>query len=206
MFIVAMVVGLTGQIGSGKSTAAKILSSMGAVVVDADHIGRDVVEQSPPLIKKLVREFGNQILNESGNLNRKRLAALAFQNYQSRQKLNDLVHPYLLKELRRQCRTLLKTHELVVIDAALLLDWELDREIDVVIVVHASQQVRLDRLEKRGITRRDALARQRVQLPLSEFRRRADYWVTNNATPNALRLKLENIITIIAPKLLTDRH
>ncbi len=201
-----MVVGLTGQIGSGKSTAAKILSSLGAVVVDADSIGRDVVEQSPPLIKKLVREFGTQILNKSGNLNRKKLASLAFHNHKSKQKLNDLVHPCLLRELRRQCRAFSKTHELVVIDAALLLDWELDREIDAVIVVYASQQVRLDRLGKRGITHRDALARQRAQLSLSEFRRRADYWVTNNAMPDALRSKLEKIITIIAPKLLTGRH
>lgn len=199
-----MVVGLTGQIGSGKSTAANILTSMGAVVVDADRIGRDVVEQTPVLMKKLVREFGDEILNKSGNLNRKKLAALAFQNHQTKQKLNALVHPYLVKELRRQLRTLSRTYELVVIDAALLLDWKLDREIDAVIVVHASQRVRLNRLEKRGISRRDALARQRAQLPLSEFRRRADYWVTNNSTPGALRSEFERIITIIAPNLLTD--
>ncbi len=201
-----MVVGLTGQIGSGKSTAAKILSSMGAVVIDADRIGREVVEQSPALLKKLVREFGRPILNRSGNLNRKKLAAAAFQNHQSKQKLNALVHPYLLKELRRQCRALSKTNELVVIDAALLLDWELDREIDAVIVVHASQQVRLDRLATRGISRRDALARQRAQLRLNEFRRRADHWVTNNTTTDALRIKLEQIVTNLAPNLLTDRH
>ena len=179
---------------------------MGAVIVDADRIGREVVEQTPALLKKLVREFGDGILNKSGNLNRKKLASLAFQNDQSKQKLNALVHPYLLKELRRQCRALSKTHELVVIDAALLLDWALDREVDAVIVVHALQRVRLDRLAERGITRRDALARQRAQLRLSEFRRRADHWVNNDSSPIALRTELERIVTKLAPILLTDRR
>ncbi|MDH4156948.1 MAG: dephospho-CoA kinase [candidate division Zixibacteria bacterium] len=99
-----MLIGVTGQIGAGKSTAAAILKSFGAAVVDADKIGRQVVDDNPPLLRWLVRAFGDRILNRRGNLDRRRLAALAFENDASGQRLNQLVHPYLLKELHRQVK------------------------------------------------------------------------------------------------------
>lgn len=188
-----MLIGITGQIGSGKTTAAKIFKSFGAAVIDADRIGRDVVKSSPVLLKKLTWRFGNTILNRSGNLNRKRLAQLAFANRQSQTALNRIVHPYLLKELRHQERKLRRSYELLVIDAALLLDWNLDREVDFVLVVHASEQTRIRRLRSRGIGLADARARQAAQVPFSEYRRRADRVILNNRTPAVLRRKLKSL-------------
>lgn len=190
-----MYIGVTGQIGSGKTTAAKILASFGAAVIDADLIGRKVVDRSAPLRKKLACQFGGGILTPSGKLSRKKLARLAFADKAAKQRLNRLVHPFLLKELRRQMKELVKRYDVVVIDAALLLDWELDRRIDLVLVIHASKETRLKRMTARGFSKEDILARQRAQVPFSEYRRRADYIILNNGTVEQLKLRLQRIWT-----------
>jgi len=190
-----MYIGVTGQIGSGKTTAAKMLASFGAAVIDADRIGREVVDKSAPLRKKLARQFGQEILTAPGKLSRKKLAQLAFANDTAKKQLNRLVHPFLLKELKRQMKRLSRQHQVVVIDAALLLDWEFDSLMDLVIVIHASKEIRLRRLLERGISRKDALARQKAQLLLSEFRRRADRVILNNGTVEQLKSRLQRIWT-----------
>ncbi len=188
-----MYIGITGQIGSGKTTAAKILASFGAAVIDADRIGREVVERSASLRNKLARRFGSEILTPSGKLSRKKLARLAFADKTAKQHLDRLVHPFLLKELRQRMKREFHQRTVIVIDAALLLDWELDRRMDVVIVIHASRETRLKRLVERGIARDDALARERSQLPYSEYRKRADYIILNSGTEEDLRPKLSRI-------------
>ena len=188
-----MYIGVTGQIGSGKTTAARILASFGAVLIDADTIGHQVVDRSAPLRKRLARQFGGEILTPSGKLSRKKLARLAFADEAAKQRLNRLVHPFLLKELRRLMKELAKRHNVVVIDAALLLDWELDRLMDLVLVVHASEETRLKRLAARGFSKEDVLARQRAQVPLSENQRRADYVILNNGTVEKLQTKLQRL-------------
>ncbi len=197
-----MYIGITGQIGSGKTTAAKIIASFGAAVIDADRIGRQVVDRSPTLLKRLVRQFGPEILTPSGKLSRPRLARLAFADEAAKQHLNRLVHPYLLKELRLQMRQKARRYDVVVIDAALLLDWELDREVDWVLVVHASRETRLGRLLERGLTRPDALARMRSQLPFREYQKRADRVILNNTTPEKLEARLRHFYR----KILHKRH
>lgn len=195
-----MLIGLTGQIGAGKSTAAGILADMGAHIVDADLIGKEVVDKSAQLRAKLARRFGPEIFDKRGFLKRSRLAQLAFATEESKQALNDLVHPYLLKELRRQAKAALKKHDLVVVDAALLLYWQMDREVDFVLVIHASKQSRFARMAKRGITETDALARQQAQLPYSEFQKRADRVILNNRTLQLLKKRLVKFLRDIHPE------
>jgi len=188
-----MLAGLTGQIGAGKSTAAAILKSFGAAVIDADRIGREVVESSAELRRQLAETFGPEALNRDGSLNRAEVARRAFADESSRRKLNALVHPYLLHELRRQMASLARTHDVVVIDAALLLEWNLDREMDEVLVVTATQSTRLDRLAARGFSREDALARQSQQLSAAEYKSRATRIVPNDGTEADLRSVLQQI-------------
>jgi len=185
-----MIIGLTGQIGAGKTAAAKILARFGAYIIDADKIGHQVVAQSATLRRQLVRAFGKEILDKRGEVRRKKLASLAFANENSKQTLNRLVHPHLLRELRRQVKQALETHEVIVIDAALLLYWKMDREVDRVLVIHTSREQRLARMTTRGISRTDALARERAQLPYSEFRKRADILFLNNGSVDDLERKL----------------
>lgn len=186
-----MIIGLTGQIGSGKSEAAKILKSFGAVIVDADLIGRKVVEDSAQLRDRLVREFGSEILGQKGAIRRRKLAALAFVDSRSRNKLNRIVHPFLLKELRSLVKAGMRTHEVVVIDAALLLFWKMDAEVDLTLVIHSSREARIKRMKKRGITAQDTIAREKAQLPYAEFRKRSDRLILNNGNLRDLKRKLE---------------
>ena len=185
-----MLIGITGQIGAGKSTAAGTMARLGATVVDADRIGREVVERSTALRRKLARAFGSEIIDAHGQIRRKKLASLAFADRKAKAKLNDLVHPYLLKELRREVKKLLRTGRVVVIDAALLLYWDMDREVDFVLVIHVSRGERLKRLKNKGVSPDDALARERAQLPYREFQKRADRVILNNGTPRDLERKV----------------
>jgi len=196
-----MLIGLTGQIGAGKTTAARILAGIGAHVLDADQIGRQVVDESKQLRSKLAHRFGKEILDRNGQVKRKKLAGLAFASEGSKKALNGLVHPYLLKELRRQMKGAIRKHKLVVVDAALLLYWNMDREVDRVLVIHASEKTRFERTATRGISKSDALARQKAQLPYNEFRRRADRIILNNGTREELRAKLAGFLQQIEHKL-----
>ena len=163
-----MVIGLTGQIGAGKSTAARILATFGATVIDADRIGHQVVAESSALRQQLARAFGDDIFDRKGGLLRKKLAARAFVSKKTRDQLNSLVHPYLLKTLRSRLAREMKRGP-VVIDAALLLQWRMDREVDLVLVIHAGWALRLQRAVRRGLSVSDVAARQRAQLPYREF-------------------------------------
>ncbi len=185
-----MLIGVTGRIGSGKTTAARILADLGAAVIDADMIGHVVVEQSAALQAKLAGRFGDDIFTRSGKLNRKRLAARAFADQKAKQALDRLVHPYLLKELRRRMKEQARKSPIVVVDAALLLDWKMDREMDLTLVIHASLETRLRRLSARGISVADARARQKAQLPFAVYRERSDRLILNNRSVRALREKL----------------
>lgn len=185
-----MIIGLTGQIGAGKSTAARTMARLGAAVIDADRIGHEVVERSTALRRKLVRAFGSEIIDARGQVRRKKLAVLAFADRKAKATLNALVHPYLLRELRRRVRGPLRANSVVVIDAALLLYWHMDREVDFVLVIHASRAERLMRLKSKGLSSEDALARERAQLPYRKFRKRADRVILNNGTPRDLERKI----------------
>lgn len=185
-----MLIGLTGQIGAGKSTAARAIARFGAAIIDADEIGHEVVERSTTLRRKLVQAFGPGVVDAQGQIRRKKLATLAFADREAKAKLNTLVHPYLLKELRRRVKSLLRINSIVVIDAALLLYWDMDREVDFVLVIHASRTERLKRLKSKGLSPNDALARERAQLPYRELQKRADRVILNNGTFRDLERKV----------------
>ncbi len=187
-----MLIGITGQIGAGKSTAAGVFSKMGAAVINADKIGRDVVEGNDALLAKISGTFGKGVLTPGGQLRRKRAAEIAFSSKSNKRKLDRLVHPFLLKEIKSQTKLLSKKHKVIVIDAALLLDWGLDKITDQVLVIHSGSKARLRRLEKRGIKTADALARQRMQLSVSEFRKRADKVILNDKSKKEFEAKVRN--------------
>jgi len=182
-----MLIGLTGQIGAGKSTVAKYLQRLGAVIVDADQIGRDLLDKNVAVKRSLVRSFGRNIVDRSGTINRRALALAAFETETSRKNLNRIVHPPLLKELRRKVRANLHANKIVVIDAALLLEWGLDKKVDSVVVVRAPLDIRLRRMIERGFARADVIRRMRRQMNWSEFDQRADVVISNSGKKTDLR-------------------
>lgn len=186
-----LLIGLTGLIGAGKSTVAAMLAVRGAAIIDADQIGRDVVDQSPALRRQLATAFGRQVLNRNGTLNRTALAKEAFLNRQRKKRLDALVHPALLRKLWDQVRIAGLRSPVVVIDAALLLNWGMEQQCDLVVVVHARQPVRLQRMLKRGLTVTDFRARQRAQVRYGELLEASDFLIHNSVSDAALRARVE---------------
>ncbi len=194
-----MYIGLTGLIGAGKTSAATILKTLGAVVIDADRVARDVLDIYPALRNDLVKTFGSSIVTTSGRLRRKKLAQLAFTDEASSRKLDRLIHPYIAREIRTRMKKLNRRHRLIVIDAALLIGSSIENEMDRIIVIHASKQIRLQRLLRRGMSREDALNRMARQLPLSVLKRRADAVIINQDSIGSLKKKLVNYLKKIVP-------
>ncbi|MDZ4723041.1 MAG: dephospho-CoA kinase [candidate division Zixibacteria bacterium] len=188
-----MLIGLTGQIGAGKSTVAEMLTKRGAHIIEADQIGREVVVSSKTVLNRLAREYGKDILDESGILNRSELARRAFVDDDTKALLDSIVQPYLLKELNRRVAAAKEKHSYIIIDAALLLDWDIINKCDFVIVVEAPREQRLAQLEGRGISRSDAKKRMKRLPTVREFNKAADFIIINDSTKDALGRKVRSV-------------
>jgi dephospho-CoA kinase len=174
-----LMVGLTGGIGAGKSTVAAMLAARGAVVIDADAIAREVVEPGMPALAKLVDRFGPEVLRPDGSLDRPALARLAFVDDETRKELEAITHPAIGAEFLRRVAAA-PADAVVVHDVPLLVESRRGFEYGAVIVVEAPLEVRLDRLEARGVARDDA--RRRIGLQATdEDRRKVATWVVDNS-------------------------
>ena len=191
-------IGLTGGIGSGKSTVALLLAARGAVVVDADLIARQVVEPGSPVLEKLVERFGADILGSDGRLDRARLAERAFVDDDSRRDLDAITHPAIGEEFLRQVAAA-PAGAVVVHDVPLLVESKNPAQYRGVIVVEAPRAVRLDRLAARGIPTGDA-ERRMAQQANDEQRRAIATWVLDNSGDRAA---LEAQVEKIWPELVT---
>jgi len=175
-----LLVGLTGGIGAGKSTVAELLAARGAVIIDADHVARAVVEPGQPALKKLVERFGESILDPDGRLERGALAKLVFGDDEARRDLEAITHPAINDEFSRRVVEA-PSDAIVVLDVPLLAESEQARKrpYQTVIVVEAPRNVRLERLEARGVDRADAEARMAAQAGDEERRKIATHAVDN---------------------------
>ncbi len=198
-----MKIGLTGQIGAGKSSASEIFRSLGAQIVNADEIGKEVVEHSLPLRKKLAEAFGRSILDRQGNIRRAQLAKLAFASEETTEKLNSLVHPHLLKRIRSDIAKAAKTRKVIIVDAALLVAWGLHKEMDLVVMIAAPEKLRMKRMAARGISLEDAKARQAAQPSVDRMREAANVIIDNTGTSVDLAGKLVQVWSrYVIPRLL----
>ncbi len=179
------VIGLTGGIASGKSLASQQLRKLGATVIDADQIARDVVQPGRPAWDMISREFGRLFIDSAGRLDRQALGRLVFNNPQELQKLNRITHPLILVEianLLKEYRALNK--EIVVLDAPLLFELGLNKTVDEVWVIDVDHATQLKRLIQRDrLTEKDARRRIELQIPLAEKARQADRVIDNRGTP-----------------------
>ncbi|MGI9950915.1 dephospho-CoA kinase [Moorellaceae bacterium AZ2] len=166
-----MVIGLTGGIASGKSTVAGILASLGARVIDADKIAREIVEPGKPAWEEIKSTFGFQYLEPDGTINRRALGNLVFRDRTAREKLNAITHPRIKEEIARRLEAYRKEEPggVVVIEAALLLEAGMQQVVDEVWVVTAPEEVRLKRLmERDNLSREEAWQRLKAQWPEEE--------------------------------------
>jgi len=192
----APVLGIVGGLGSGKSTVARLLAERGAAVVDADRIGHRLLER-PELKRALIDAFGDGILDGAGNVCRRALAERAFASAEGVEKLNRITHPPLLAEVRRRVRALGGSQEvpLVVLDAALLVEWGLDRELcDAVLFVEAPSELRRTRASAgRAMSEDDFDRRAAAQLSLERKMQAADYVVHNAGSLRELERQVEGV-------------
>ncbi|MDK4338802.1 dephospho-CoA kinase [Corynebacterium pseudodiphtheriticum] len=190
------IIGLTGGIGSGKSTVARILQEHGFPIVDADLIAREIVEPGQPALAELAKEFGEDILNADGSLDRGLLASRAFTNKGTTQRLNNITHPRInqrTQELFDEARE--NGAEAVIYDMPLLIDKGLHKDMDATIVVHAAEHVRLERLTtKRGLDVDDVRRRINAQIDDETRKQHADILLDNNGTEEDLTQQIAQAV------------
>ncbi len=175
-----LLVGLTGGIGAGKSTVADMLVARGAVLVDGDQVARDVVEPDQPALARIAERFGPGVLDAAGRLDRPALAAVAFATEHARKDLESITHPAIHAEFSRRVLEA-ATDAIVVLDVPLLVESGKanERGYHCVIVVEAPRELRLERLEGRGLDRADSEARMAAQAT-DDQRREVATWVLHN--------------------------
>lgn len=202
---VTRVLGLTGGIGTGKSTVARLFEALGAVVVDADAIVREVQAPGSPALEEIAEAFGPEVLDESGALRRERLGAIVFRDAEARARLNRIVHPRVAAEMARRVEAARREGApLVLLDIPLLLEAggggsAAASGTEAVIVVYATPEQQIERqVERNGYDRAEAERRARAQLPIEEKRRRADYVIDNSgsreATERQVRALFERLV------------
>ena len=173
--------GLTGKTGAGKSTVAEKLKSLGFYVIDGDKIARSITEKGKPAISLLANEFGCDIIESDGSLNRKLLASRAFRDKESTAKLNSITHPIIKAEFETEIeKAEEKGFSYAVIDAAALLESSCKDLCEKIIVVTAPEDIRLSRiLQRDGITKEQALTRMNAQFPDEYYNEKADILIRN---------------------------
>lgn len=193
-----MILGLTGGPGTGKSLAAEYLKKKGAVVLSGDDAGRRAVEDYPPILTRLSKTFGNAILNPDGTLNRQGLGKVVFGDESALKAMNSIVHPQLLKILKRDLKKYsFQRGRLIVIDAALIYEWGIANWCDYMLVVSAKRDLRIKRLTDRGLTRTEAANRIASQIPDSEKKALADFVIYNNGTKAELRKQVDKLFAAL---------
>ena len=176
-----LLVGLTGGIGSGKSTVSRMLAERGAVVIDADELARRAVEPGTPGLRKVVEAFGDEVTNADGSLDREAVAAKVFADPEARRTLESITHPEVFRLYHEEINRYRNTDRVVVFDAPLIVEAGAAEGFDILIVVSASEEAQVRRLmADRAMP--EAAARDRIasQLPLEEKMRLADVVIHND--------------------------
>ena len=185
-------IGLTGGIGSGKSTVARILADRGAVIVDADAIAREVVEPGRPAFEEVVRRFGPGMVLPDGSLDRAQLAALVFADESSRAALNEIVHPEVGREVAARIEAFRDSDAVVVVDVPLMVESGGTGGFEAILVVTAPAWMRIERLSRdRGMSDADVRARIASQASDEQRRKIATHVIENTGTLEQLERAVE---------------
>ncbi len=188
-------VGVTGGIGCGKSTVARILRGCGCLVLDADALAHDLIQPGNPAYDEVLKEFGPSICDPDGRVNRANLAAIVFADGAKLARLNQMVHPRVIEAHNRQLAEWERSHphSIAVLEAALLIEAGIHHQLDRVAVVWCGEAQQLARLQARGMSERDARKRIAAQLPDQEKRRLATDEIDNSGTLEETRQQVRKL-------------
>jgi dephospho-CoA kinase len=192
--------GLTGGIGSGKSMVARMFAQLGADVVDADQLAREVVEPGQPALAEIATAFGQDVLLPDGRLNRGKLAGIIFADAGARARLNAITHPKIRERMDAEIAARRSGSGVLIVDIPLLYENARTGTVETVIVVWVDPETQLRRLQERdGLTPEEARQRIAAQMPLDEKRARADLVVDNSGSRESTRRQVEAIYRRYVP-------
>ncbi|SDN56049.1 dephospho-CoA kinase [Alkalicoccus daliensis] len=191
-----MRLGLTGSIATGKSTVAEMLKQRGCPIIDADVIAREVVMPGTGTLQKIKEHFGDEILQEDGTLNREKLGSIVFENPEERTHLNEIIHPAIRGEMKRQAEAAeSQGAEIIVLDIPLLMESKLEYLVDKVLVVYLPEELQKKRLiERNGYSEKEAVQRISSQMSIEEKRQKADEIIDNSGSIEATEKQVKQLI------------
>jgi len=192
-----VIVALTGGIGSGKSTVARMFKDEGAYVIDFDYLARVVVEPDKPAWRDIIDYFGPEILSPDRTLNRSALAEIVFSDDESRKTLEELTHPRIFEESEALVKAIRRKDpfSVVIIDFPLLFELSLDKKFDRIILAYVPRALQLKRImERDGLAREEVEKRLNAQISIEEKRSRSDYIINNQGGLNDTRDQVRKVI------------
>ena len=190
-------VGLTGGIGSGKSTASKFFEKLGAFILDADKEAKNLLEKNEIVQHEVISEFGTDIINAPGKVDKNKLARVAFQDVDHQRRLNSVVHPYIYDLIDKTFDKVLSDgkYDVFIIDAAMIYESGYDIHLDYIIVITAQLKNRMERaLARKTLTREEILKRIEFQWPEEEKVGMADFVIHNDGTEKELNDNIKSLI------------
>lgn len=192
-----LVVGLTGGIGCGKSEVRRRLLNAGFIVLDADTLAKQLAETDPVIITNIKKEFGEQMYDAAGHLQRKALAAIVFNDRKQLEKLNGIIHPRVISSVERQLEKFQQQEEkIAIVEAALHYEVHWNEAMDVMVVVNAPMATRIARVMQRdGVDKTAVRRRMANQLPLEEKVKHANYVIENTGDLAALDGEVARLIS-----------
>jgi len=194
-------VGLTGGIGSGKSSVSSLFKKWGAYIFDADSIAKDILKNNETAQSEIIAEFGTDVLNREGKIEKSKLARIAFQDEDHQLRLNTIIHPYVFSDIDSSFDLILQKgqYEIFCVDAALIYESGADTHMDYVVVVTSHLRLRTERvMERGGLTRDEFLERLDLQWPDEDKVHMADFVIHNNGTKDDLIAESKKIYDLLA--------
>jgi dephospho-CoA kinase len=191
-----MKTGLTGGMGVGKSAAAKAFKKLGAYIFDADREAKKLLDTSPIIQNDLMAEFGSDILDNSGKIDRVKLAKVSFQDEYHQMNLNSIIHPHIFEKIDDEFDKISSKNKasFFMVDGALIYESGLDTHLDYIIVVTAKLFIRMERsIKKENLSREDIMRRIDLQWPCETKVRMADFVIHNNTTEKVLKEQVKEI-------------
>ncbi|HOQ01134.1 MAG TPA: dephospho-CoA kinase [Acetivibrio clariflavus] len=190
------IIGVTGGIGSGKSTVSKILASFGAQVIDADVLARQIVQKGQKALEEIVNYFGEAVLDSEGNLDRKKLSGIVFKDKKKLEALNRITHNYIAEKIIEEIKKI-KEDETVVVDAPIPIEHGFIDVVEEIWTVIADKEVRIKRvMERSGLTYNEVEDRINSQLSDEFYLSISDRVIVNNGSIEELRLQVEKYFFI----------
>jgi len=200
-----LLVGLTGGIGSGKSTVARMLADRGAIVLDADVLAREAVEPGTPGFDAVIARFGDAVRSSDGSLDRPRLAEIVFADDEARHDLEAIVHPQVRLRIGEVVAAQADSDAVVVVDSPLLIETGGHESFPLVVVVTAPDDERVARLEARGMGEADTRSRMAAQMPMEQKAAHADVLLDNGGSENELEAQVDRLWADLRERALSSR-